>query len=324
MDYAECGEAASRRDSSRPRGSLTGCPIADPDVCATDLSAAKDPDFFADSFIGTAKVVPFQNFSGTSGRTFLPCSPVPGPCLFSLSLGPWFPLPSAPCSPVPWSLFFRHRLDGEGCAKSDVEPDCSFWIRMPSVEKAAGPRRRPFSKRNTATSPGFAEACRMMARSRLKGRTIRRRESAPFHALHLRMERSGRFEFEIGRGLVALGAERDQAAFAARGEKFLDSGGLFARSARRCSPCSRARGTSSSRSRRSRDSLGRDEIEGAAAQQKELERFFGVALGGCARREWPVCPIGFALAGPVGDRDARVGIAAEKTHEGRMAQMHPL
>jgi hypothetical protein len=30
-----------------------------------------------------------------------------------------------------------------GCAKSELEPDCSFWMRMPRVEKSAGPRSRP-------------------------------------------------------------------------------------------------------------------------------------------------------------------------------------
>ena len=64
------------------------------------------------------------------------------------------------------------------------------------------------------------------------------------------------------------------------------------------------------------------EVVGAAAEQEELEGFVGEALGGGAGLKRPVGPIGFALAGTIGDGDARVGVAAEKTDEGRSAEVH--
>ena len=56
-----------------------------------------------------------------------------------------------------------------------------------------------------------------------------------FNPLHLRVERGGGFELEIGRCLVALCAEGDKTAFASRGQKVLHGCGFFLRSARRCS-----------------------------------------------------------------------------------------
>ena len=48
-----------------------------------------------------------------------------------------------------------------------------------------------------------------------------------FNALNLRVERGGGFEFKVRRGLVALGAEGDELALAARGEEALDGRSFF-------------------------------------------------------------------------------------------------
>ena len=199
-----------------------------------------------------------------------------------------------------------------GWAKSESEPDCSFWMRMPRVEKTAGPRRRPFSKRKTATSSGLARGLQDDGAELAEGTHEFAGERADgFDLLDLRVESGGGLEFELGGGLVALGAETTR-RLSPRVARKLSTAADSSRSARRCSPGSRGRGTSSSRSRRSRGGWGWGrEIVCAAAQEEELEGLVGKALGGGAGGKGAVGPIGFALAGAVGDGDARIGVAAE-------------
>ena len=61
----------------------------------------------------------------------------------------------------------------------------------------------------------------------------------------------------------------------------------------------------------------------AAAQQEELERLVGKALGRRARLKRPEGPLCLALAGVIRHRDARVRIASQETNKGRRAQVHP-
>src|SRR5580658_4034554 len=104
-------------------------------------------------------------------------------------------------------------------------------------------------------------------------------------ALHLCMDLRGRFEFKIGGGLFALSAEMDETAFAARSQKTFYRSGLF---------CVALVGAALVARSEAHFHLGVDaagiarvgiEIEGAAAQEEELERFFRIALGGGARGE---------------------------------------
>jgi hypothetical protein len=64
------------------------------------------------------------------------------------------------------------------------------------------------------------------------------------------------------------------------------------------------------------------QVVGAAAEQEELEGFVGEAFGGGAGLEGTVGPVGFALAGAVGDGDAGVGVGAEVADEGGRAEVH--
>ena len=57
------------------------------------------------------------------------------------------------------------------------------------------------------------------------------------------------------------------------------------------------------------------EILFATPQQEEFEQLFRIALGGRARGKWPKGPLAFFQAGPVGDRQARVRIAAMELDE---------
>ncbi len=188
---------------------------------------------------------------------------------------------------------------------------------MPRVENAAGPRSRPSSKRKTATSSGLAGGLQN-DRAQLAERTdqFRSKRADGFDALHLRMKRGGGFKLEVRGGLVALRLENHEAALAAGGQKAFDGGGFFGIA---------LVGAALVAGREAHLHLGIDaagmagigiEIVGAAAQQKKLESLVGIALGGGARRERAVRPVGFALAGAVGDGDARIGIAAEKADEG--------
>ena len=124
-----------------------------------------------------------------------------------------------------------------GCAKSDVEPDRSFWILMPSVENAAGPRSSPFSNRNTATSSGSASGLQEDG-TQATQRTddLGGKGAYCLNPLHLSVKRGGGDSIQIGRCLITACAEGDQLAVAARRES---SGQLrpLPRSARHCSPC---------------------------------------------------------------------------------------
>jgi hypothetical protein len=153
---------------------------------------------------------------------------------------------------------------------------------------------------------------------------FRRKGAHRFNLLHLRVERGGGFKFEICRSMVALAAQRNQLAFTTRGQKALNRRGLF---------CVALVAAAFEARREAHLHLGVNaaritgvgvKLKGASAQEKKLQHLFREALGGGARRKRPVGPIGFAQARPVGDRDARIGIAAKKAHKCRRAQMHPL
>ena len=170
---------------------------------------------------------------------------------------------------------------------------------MPSVENAAGPRSRPLSKRKTATSSGFADACRITARSSLmRLHQFGRQRAHGLDALHLRMQIAAAVSNSSSAEAWSRSrAQHDQPALAARGQKTLDRRSLFGIALVRAALVA---------GREAHLHLGVDaagmarigiEIVGAAAQQKELQSLFGKALGRRARSERPVGPVGFALAG---------------------------
>jgi hypothetical protein len=102
------------------------------------------------------------------------------------------------------------------------------------------------------------------------------------HALdadNLRVGGGGGFEFQVRRGCVALSAELDQAAFAARGQELLDRLGLLRVALVRAALVA---------GREAHLHLGVDatgvggvgvQLLGTATQQEELERLVGKALG---------------------------------------------
>ncbi len=212
-----------------------------------------------------------------------------------------------------------------GCANSEVEPDCSFWILIPRVEKGSRPAQAAALKKKYGDFIGvraglkndgakFAERADKLGGECVHG----------FNALHVSVKLGGGFKGEIGRSLIALSAQSDEPAFAARREKAFDS--------RRFLSVALVRAALEA-GREAHLHLGINaagiarvwiQFKCAAAQQKQLEHLFCVALGGGARRERSVRPVSFAQAGPIRDCNSRIRIAAEKTDEGRMAQVHSL
>ena len=96
-----------------------------------------------------------------------------------------------------------------GCAKSEVDPDCSFWILMPTVEK----RRRPAQTAVLKKENGhFVKFCGGLendgAQTAERANEFGGQGVHGFNTLHLRMQRGSGFEGQLRRGLVALGAER--------------------------------------------------------------------------------------------------------------------
>ena len=144
------------------------------------------------------------------------------------------------------------------------------------------------------------------------------------NALDLGVQRGGGLEFEAGRGLVALGAENDKAALAARGQKAFHCRGFFAVALVRTAPVTGGKAHLHLGVHASGVAGIGVEIVGAAAQQEELERLFSKALGRRPRLEWPVGPLALALAGAVGNGDARIWIAAQEADKGRKSQVHAL
>jgi hypothetical protein len=173
---------------------------------------------------------------------------------------------------------------------------------MPMVENGCGPRRMPPSYRKTDD--------------------FRSEGADGFDALNLGVKGGGGFEFEIDGGLVALGAEGNETAVAAGGEKAFDGGGFFGVSLVGAALIARGE---------AHFHLGVDtagmggvgiEVVAAAAKQEELEGFIGKALGGGAGGKRAVSPVGFTLAGAVGDGDAGIGVGAEEANEGGRAEVH--
>src|ERR1700678_2964806 len=111
-----------------------------------------------------------------------------------------------------------------------------------------------------------------------------------FDALNLGMKLRGGFEFEIGGGLVALAAQHDQAAFAARRKKLLNSLGFL--------PVTRVAAAlvagGEAHLHLGVDTAGMGgvgiKIVGAAAEEKKLEGLVREALGGGAGGERTVGP----------------------------------
>ena len=126
--------------------------------------------------------------------------------------------------PVGWSLSGSSGTgsSARGWANRELEPDCSFWMRMPSVENVAGPRSRPPSKRNTATSSGIGR-CLQDHGAQLAHGPDQFRSQGPngFGLLHLGMQGRGGFEFEISGGFLALRAQGHQPALAPGGQELL-------------------------------------------------------------------------------------------------------
>ena len=153
---------------------------------------------------------------------------------------------------------------------------------------------------------------------------LRRQRAHRLNFLHLRMQSGGALKRQLLGRFLALRAQHNQLAFAARGQKRLHRRGLLGVA---------LVGAALVAGRKAHLHLGVDtarmagvrrKLIHATPQQKQLQRLLGKALRGCAAGKRPVGPRGLTLAGLVGHRDARIRIAAQIAHKRRRAQMHPL
>ena len=213
-----------------------------------------------------------------------------------------------------------------GCAKSELEPDARSGFACPAWKTRRGRAGGHSRRERRPLRRGWRRPAEITARNWLSGlhqlrgqRAHRSRRAAPGREARRRIRIR-----DWPRPASRWAAQRDQPAFAARGQKVLDCRGFFGVALVGAALVAR---------REAHLHLGVDaagmarigiEIVGAAAQQEQLQRLFGKALGRRARGKRPIGPVGFALAGPVGDDDARIGIAAQIAHKGRRAQVHAL